>query len=249
MVPDISKALISLVIHPRLFSTLAGLVPGLFLELSVLAANPAPIHRILEKAGLGYSTSVVVALFLGFVLGSAALLWVNSIQIAFGCACKLVRKLERDHSSESDSVEGAKRVWGRAAVALMRQTYGIEPPKGDGHFHQVEVNAWYQVLAGSLRPEDLRGSLFVITMHATGWCGIAAVFLASSLHSAGFMGLSLFLIVFGMLHDLNVARWWTSPAKVAVTKARAVLAEIKATRTEEADSGLGTGTINPGEQE
>jgi hypothetical protein len=271
--PDISKALTALV-HPRIYTYLAGLVPGLFFEISILAVCPAPIQEAISRVHLGYDTSVVVALFLAFVIGSAAILWVSAIQIALLCACKLrramwKRALERLLRSRTfpprptwamrnqwlnmryqqalipDGMQGVQRAWGRAAAELLRRRYGIKPPQGDSPLHQAEVNAWYLVLMGNLSAQDLRGDLFVIALHATGWCGIAAIYLSPALRGTYYAEFSLFLIAYGALHDLNVARWWANPVKANVTRVRALLSAIKAATAGEMAPGAAVEENDP----
>ena len=85
---DISKVL------PRpAFRYLLGLIPGMFFEISVLSADPGALRTPASLAGLGYWTTVGVALFIAFIIGSAAMLWVWLIQVCIGYLYRLRKVL------------------------------------------------------------------------------------------------------------------------------------------------------------
>src|SRR5271170_5644800 len=239
ILPDISKALVDL--HPRFYVYLAGLMPGLFFEISLLAVRPAPILEAASRAHLGYNASAADALFLAFIIGSAAILWVTAIRISLRCAFTLRRFLWRTfldrlfraksfpqkpawamsnrwlikcHQQQAmalEGLQGIQRVWSKAATGLLKRRYGISPPQGDNPLHQAEVNAWYSVLTGNPSAEELRGNFFVIALHATGWCGIAAIYVTPSLRNDYYIGLCLFLVAYGTYQEFSLARWWSNP--------------------------------------
>lgn len=73
---DLNKAF-----HPRLGEMLAPLVPGSFFIILVLLANPQWAGRLVALTGPNhYYSAVFVAVFLAFVAGNAAMLWVWLIQ-------------------------------------------------------------------------------------------------------------------------------------------------------------------------
>jgi hypothetical protein len=77
---DLNKAL-----HPRVVDLLLGFIPGLFFVICALSENPQRARQSASIAGPDhYYTAIFVALFLAFVIGSAFVLWVRSIQMTIG---------------------------------------------------------------------------------------------------------------------------------------------------------------------
>jgi hypothetical protein len=84
-VPDVNvdKVLeaVSRVLHPRVVTALAALVPGFFFEACVLMANPQIAELLTRRASvLSRYTPVFLSLLFAFVLGSAFMLWVTLLQ-------------------------------------------------------------------------------------------------------------------------------------------------------------------------
>ena len=97
----------------------------------------------------------------------------------------------------------AQRAWGKI-VRLVLKRYGIED-LGD------DWTPWMGAV-GSLRTQDLRGSLLVMSLHALGWSGLVAVYIVPDLKTLPYMGLCFFLIGFGLLNDNDVASRLAHPA-------------------------------------
>ena len=93
----------------------------------------------------------------------------------------------------------ARDAWQLVALALLKR-YGIQDP---GH-----LQPWTNVL-GKLPVQDLRGYTLVTALHATGWSGLAAAYLASELRKGPFEGLCLFLIFCGLIQAVALASWST----------------------------------------
>jgi hypothetical protein len=109
-----------------------------------------------------------------------------------------MRQVNLDHEQRS-----AQKAWGKIASALLK-CYGIDDPGEDW-------TPWTGAV-GALRAQDLRGPFLVMSLHATGWSGLAAIYIAPELRMVHpYIGLFLFLISFGLLNDNAVASRITHP--------------------------------------
>jgi hypothetical protein len=235
------------------FKYLLGLIPGIFFEISLVSVRPAAFRTLAGQAGLGYWTSLGVATFVAFIVGTSGMLVVWILQACIGYlhgrskrlwAKFLTRLFTQRKLPPSPSwvtsgrwlsrafqratfprgLSEAQRTWHRAARRLLQEHYGIEPPDIQT---QADWGVWYWALGSANFPE-LRGAGFFSAMHATGWCGLAALRLEPALRTKSYVGLSLFLIFCGLVHAWSVSRWWHNPVQVATSKVRGLLAEIKA---------------------
>jgi hypothetical protein len=93
-----------------------------------------------------------------------------------------------------------RKAWGQVAAVLLER-YGLKAPQTKD---PREWGPWTDVL-GTLRIEDLRGRLLTMTLHATGWSGLASRHFAPALHTRSYTGLCMFLIGFGLMHDGSLA--------------------------------------------
>ena len=80
---------------------------------------------------------------------------------------------------------------------------------------------------GVLPTDELRGFPLIMSLHATGWAGLAAIRLAPNLSSLPFRSLCLFLIFAGLVHCVLLASWLTHPVKSWVTGLKTTLNELK----------------------
>ena len=96
--------------------------------------------------------------------------------------------------------------------------------------HDWSVLYW---LLGVPDPRDIRGSLLVFTLEATGWAGIAAARVAPALYAKPFYYFYLFLIANGLFHDFIVIRGITDPRASGYMNIRAVLRELRQLRQQD----------------
>jgi hypothetical protein len=253
---DISKAL-----HPRIVGYLPPLMPGLFFELSILATNPQVVHKMFAESGLGYYTELIAALIGAFLIGNGFVLFVRLIQIFLGRIYRisnsswiaLVRTLvprigrllarpalpfrfwlnkffQKQQAlgyGFSPALMETQRAWHVVTSEVLKQQYGIDV---DELPRQMDWGVWYSVL-GVPEPEDMRGSRIVIASHATGWAGLAALRFSPMLRSRYYVGFCIVLMVYGLLHDWEVARRLNNPVTVGLLKLRSLLRELKLLRT------------------
>src|SRR6266849_6928767 len=198
-----------------------------------------------------------VALFFAFVIGNAFILFVTLIQRLLGYFYRLwdwVREelciwplspiivwlgkkpwlLRRRRfrvfaenvqrrASGGPLDDGARRLWAVVAKRLLKEKYGIGR---EDQLGQDEWNALYQTL-GTLRIEDVRGSMTMIVSEATGWCGIAATRFAPTLRNRYYVAFSGLLIVAGLLHDCYVAAGLNNHQFLGYLKVRALFREFR----------------------
>lgn len=85
---DVSK-----VFPARAYAYLAALIPGLFFESSILLANPELINKLVAKSqegfALGHYMTLGIGLFLAFVIGNGAMIFVTLIQRLLGYLYRL----------------------------------------------------------------------------------------------------------------------------------------------------------------
>jgi hypothetical protein len=131
------------------------------------------------------------------------------------------RDIDTGRGEELD--EGALyEAWADTARELLKR-YGVNP--SDATWGRT-WDTWVDVI-GTLRPEDYRGSLFVLSMHATGWAGLVARHFALALHTRSFVVFCLFLIAYGMYHDYNVAKYLNDPVLSWLLGLRCVVDDLK----------------------
>ncbi len=121
--------------------------------------------------------------------------------------------------------EEAQRLWScwlTVAARLLTVRYGIKSED----LHQDQWGVLYSIL-GRWEPEDVRGSLLVIALEATGWAGLAATRLAPALRTKYYLYFIAFLILVGLLHDFHVAFRNVDPRASGYTNVRAVLRELR----------------------
>src|SRR6267154_5072602 len=249
--PHLYVFLVALV--PGLFFELSILLanPSLFCEL---------FARGQDGSGMGRYAIWGVVLFFAFVIGNAFILLVTLIQRLLGYLYGLwawVREelciwplspimawlgkkpwffRRRRFREFADHIQllasgtpldvGARKLWSIVARRLLKERYGI----GADNLGQEEWNALYQTL-GTLRIEDVRGSMTMIVSEATGWCGIAATWFAPTLRNRYYVAFCALLIVAGLLHDWYVAAGLNNPLFLGFLKVRALLREFQNTTT------------------
>jgi hypothetical protein len=251
---DLAKAL-----PPRFWGVLTAFLPGLFFEISVVIGNPELIQRVKTPTELDRVSLTIIALVIAFIVGNALMLWVRFLQRAFELLYRLARStwvkfleyllrakgspprlswfassrfVNNAYRKVHDSdLEGVQRAWRKAAAQLLSRRYGIEPPSPA---HSNEWDAWSSAL-GNPSPEDFRGLLLIMATHATGWSGLAAAYFGPALRTHFYFAFCLFMIGYGILHDVEVAKWWNDPKYTWAIALRAVLADIPQPRTSKDD--------------
>jgi hypothetical protein len=92
----ISKVLLS-ILPPKTYTYLSAFLPGLFFEVSIFLANPHFIEqlnlRANQAAQIGKYPKICIALFLGFVIGHALMLWVSFVHRVLGVLYRVSRFL------------------------------------------------------------------------------------------------------------------------------------------------------------
>jgi len=114
----------------------------------------------------------------------------------------------------------AQEAWGKVARVLLKR-YGTDGP-GPGE----EWAPWIGTV-GSLRTQDLRGPFLVMCLHALGWSGLAASYIAPELRTLPYTGMCLFLVFYGLLNDKAVASRITHPVDSWVIGLGRAMDELK----------------------
>jgi hypothetical protein len=96
---------------------------------------------------------------------------------------------------------------------------------------------WYVTLARPTR-EEVRGQILMVATHATGWCGIVATLLASTLKNRYYLSFSILMIVNGLLHDFYLARSIYHPNMRGLANIRGMLREFRKPRPNDLKSKL-----------
>ncbi|MFZ3212016.1 MAG: hypothetical protein WA188_10915 [Terriglobales bacterium] len=251
---DLSK-----ILHPRFWDLVPAFMPGLFFEVCVLCGRPELLYGIVGKAHLNRYDSVIIALVVAFVVGTAFMLWVMLIADALTALYPWGRQRWRNllaylltggrfaswnyvrHAHQKVLLPELKhkpvlRAVRKAATELLKRRYGLEPPDllHGSEWHGLEWQVWYAAL-GTRGMSTARGWLFVVAIQATGWSALAATYFAPALRSLPYWVFSLFLTSYGLLATLRFVRWWTLPIAQSLFKLRAVLDEIPRSSTEEKD--------------
>jgi hypothetical protein len=134
-------------------------------------------------------------------------LWVKFAKAAW-------RKQEQYHGLST----AIKENWDLVATALLRR-YGVSAPR--------RINSLWANAIGGMPSDELRGFPLIMSLHAAGWAGLAAIRLAPNLSSLPFKSLCLFLIFAGLVHCVLLASWLTHPVKSWVTGLKSTLDELK----------------------
>ena len=226
-------------------------IPGLFFEIFILISNP---KLIATPPGLGYRSWLAVVLILAFIIGNGFMLLVFLIQLVLGYTYQLgrfvwgsfVRRVlfprvgriltnknlpfrrvfARTYQYAGDFIFPTKlrevqRVWHRVAEELLARRYGIKPSDRD---RGIDWGVWYSVL-GKPRPEDLRGSLLTIAMHAAGWSGVAARHFSPTLNNSYYSRFMVLLIICGLIQGWRVAKVLHDPLVNGMMRVRWILNE------------------------
>jgi hypothetical protein len=122
-------------------------------------------------------------------------------------------------------LRGAQRAWKRAARHLLQQRYGIEIPFNPSESQEGEWQAW----SGALGTQDSnppKGIVFLTAVHAIGWSGIAAAYLAPVLRNRFYLAVALFLVGISIFELWQRLEWWNSPLTGWMRALRGVLADF-----------------------
>jgi len=208
--------------HPYL----AGLLPGVFLEISILLSDPDCIRRYVCRAqsvySFGHYSLLAIALAVAYFIGTAFILFVSFIQ--WGLRVVQMRRFE-----ETQIPDEVTRCWGQVASAQMESRYGIVIK---GTVPAKEWSTWYDVLWVPT-PLALRGDMVGMALHATGWCGLlTALLLTPALRNCYYIGFSLFMVFCGLTNDWWLARRLYDPGVNGVVRTRALLSEFRPGKTQ-----------------
>jgi hypothetical protein len=234
---------------PGLFFELCVLAgnPDLVLDLK---CRP---HQVFE---FSHPEDLAIALFLAFVIGSAFMFFISPfLQTLVGgayllfrfawrnvCRWLLVPSINRlikkprwrgpwlanllryaqDKAYPFDNLD-AWTGWRLLARKLLKDKFDID-------IDDVG-NAWtlFFWTLGKSTGEEIRGHTFAISIHATGWAGLAASLLAPALQNRYYIAFCLIMIITGLQHDWYFARVRRDPMLTAITRTRALLREYDKT--------------------
>lgn len=140
------------------------------------------------------------------------------------------RRIRRDMAAESRA-NNAYQVWAHAAERLLAARYGISPPDPMALRRNQEMGVWHEVL-GAPTAEEVRGNSLIKAMYCSGCLGLVAIQIAPALWNRYYLGLSAALVVQGLFNDIWLAISWNNRAYDIVMRARSVLREIPAVKTE-----------------
>jgi hypothetical protein len=117
--------------------------------------------------------------------------------------------------------EAAFRWWKTLAKQLLLKRYGLS--------EELLPAASFSPLRYVLTiptAEEIRGSVLVNALHATGWAGLVACKYAPLLRNRLYVSFAVFLILFGLFHDFYVARNLFDPEVGDLLRIRAILREF-----------------------
>jgi hypothetical protein len=116
---------------------------------------------------------------------------------------------------------GIQGCWLVLARRLLKVRYGVNA-------NELKEEEWAALFPslGTLAPEDVRGKLYMVASHATGWAGFAATRFAPALRNKYYVVFCLFLILQGFLHDYYVVQRRYDPRAAGLANIRAVLREF-----------------------
>jgi hypothetical protein len=132
--------------------------------------------------------------------------------------------IEKASPGGTDVPTALRKCWAMSARPVLETVYKIKPAELD----QEEWDALYGNL-GTLKPAEVRGSVFMIASEATGWCGLAASLFAPALRNRYYLGFAVILVFAGILHDWNLARRLGDWTAWGVLELRAIMRESKKT--------------------
>jgi hypothetical protein len=264
---DLSKAL-----PPRAYLYFSAFMPGLFLEISILLANPALARELAlrsqEGFGFGRYLTLSAALFLAFVIGNALMALASLIQMAVGYTYSFclrlwetfekrallpvltklthiqptlvpnaaprsgwtppkwvsdlyIRTLSRATRRSSTQPTEAYLWWIALAKQLLQKRYGLT----EEDLPQASFSPLQDVLT-TPTPEEIRGSILVNALHATGWAALIASRFAPILRTRWYIASAAFLMAYGLLHDWYVAKHLRDPGIGDTARLLAVLREF-----------------------
>jgi hypothetical protein len=205
----------------------------LFFEICVFVGNSQPVVS-LGTPSLDRPIYIVIVIVLAFIIGNVFMMWVRLIQMTLTLALRLwysvmpplwkrllrylviarlnpprpapfpnspllrrahMRTFERDRRFRDTAA-----TWQRIAKRIL-ELYKIDAPE----IARFEEWVPWAGVFGRFEPEDLRGQLMMVTSHAIGWSGIAAMHFVPKLHTRYFVAFCFFSIGAGLLHDFRVA--------------------------------------------
>lgn len=228
-VPDLSRFL-----HPGVWDyVVPPLMPGSFFIISLVLANSGIAATFLKAERFAQYLALLGALFFAFVIGLVFVMWVATLHELFRLISWAWRPLRRQaierllrpkiagkqrwlakfrfvwrihaESFLSMRLRATMNVWSQAAIKLLKTKYDIEPGR---HWDQ-EGEIWSHVL-GTAKP--VKGAFFIMVVHATGWSGIAAVWLAPEIRQSHlYLLLVVWLFSLGFLGDFRAVKRMSSP--------------------------------------
>ncbi len=220
MLPKTASEVLAKLVPDDIHPYLAGFIPGLFFEISVLLANPERVRAIvgtlesmpfLENWGL-----LAVALALAYLIGTWFVVWVSFFQWGF-------RSWQSKFFNNQQIPDEVIECWGRAASTLLEKRYGISVK---GVIPAKQWSMWYNAL-WTPSAQLVRGDMVGMALHATGWAGLTALIFAPGLRNPSYISFSLFFVIFGLWSDYYLAKRLMDPQQSGIVRLRAVLAELK----------------------
>jgi hypothetical protein len=241
---DLSKS-----VPQKALTHLTLLIPGCFFEVSILLANPQLFANYVKDLHQAIPVSpyllLSIALFVGFIIGSAAVVFVALLQpilnriyairysLALAIFAKSLKAITRRTPSVTvptsggvgiDDAQRAMRAWRRLSAKLLHDRYGVEPR------HLKTDWVFYMTALSDLTHEEVQGPLMISIFHATGWCGLVATFPAPALRTAYYLGPCLILIAYGLFASYGVARNMKNRLNIVLLGMRAVVREYEKDR-------------------
>jgi hypothetical protein len=253
---DISKALPSSALV-YLNALVPGAFLGLSVFLGNPSVVQATVAKNELLTHVGYYVLLLIALFFSWIIGDALLIVVRIFQAFLGMLYRTGKSLGRramlrvyknkmrpfpngflerflyslyrrfvviDPQGNMERVLRCKRA---ASLELLKVRYGIQE---DAPWAWNVTPAW-DVWAAAMvtRPllEDVRGDLWGMMTHASGWAGVIASCLAPALRNRYYLSLCAVFIIYGVLHDKWVAKRLSDPVFGEVAMLRSILKQLQ----------------------
>jgi len=251
--------------HPEIIDLFVPFIPGLFFEISVLAAD-RDIFTATRSFALGPYSRTALFLFVAYFCGLAAVV-INNLLLRFivGIYQLLHVSVERSlynfetrvmHERPSDN-SPRKDIRFRIAAWLQKRRLTKEDRSQtanrvwgaaatrlllsrfgiDSLDEQFTSDQWsaWRAVLGNPTDRETRGSSLVRALSASGWAGLIARHIAWSLHLVHYRSFCLLLIICATLYSLIVAHYWMNPIAAPIGLTRIILRDIPEPQTSESE--------------
>jgi hypothetical protein len=251
--------------HPEMIDLFVPFIPGLFFEISVLAADRG-IFTATRSFALGPYSQAALFLFVAYFCGLVAVI-INNLLLRFMVGSYevvhifVVRSLHNFetrvlHEPLSDSSQREKTRYRIAAWLQRRRStkedrfraasrvWGASATRLllsrygiDSMEEQFTSTEWsaWRAILGEPTDREIRGSSLVRALSAAGWAGLVARHIAWPLRLVHYRSFCILLIICATLYSLLIAYYWMDPIEASIARTMMVLRRIPEPRINESE--------------